>query len=143
MLELKTQTPSALFSNKGMVFMSFQISPEQTFANGSQTNEDVESILDSLAFDETCMANEIYVCAQRLKTALSADNLNSTAGPVFVENLNRLDLSNEDIISTIIQKELLAIGKIEKALGQSLNSDDAEKLKEANKCSQVEEPLKT
>jgi hypothetical protein len=116
--------------------MSFQISQEQTFAEASQTNEDIGLILSSLAFEETCMANEIYVCAQGLETAIGADNLNSTANPEWAESLNRLDLNTEDIISSIIQKELMAICKIEKTLGQSLNSDNADtnfNLKEANK----------
>lgn len=106
--------------------MNLQDSKEQIHPAVSQKNEDIQSILNSLAFEETCMANEIYALAERLRIEQTPEHLNTTGNSAWIQSFNRLDSDTEDALSRIIQKEIVAVGKIENALKQSSHSVNPE-----------------
>lgn len=115
--ELNAQSRSALISCKGWYLMNFQNRQEQIYPTASKTNEDIQSVLSSMALEETCMANEIYASSDKLRTALKVELSDSASKTAWIESINCIDTSAEDALSDIIQKEIASIGKIQKVLG--------------------------
>lgn len=95
--------------------MNFQDCGEQTAA-ASKTNEDIQSVLSSMAMEETCMANEIYTSSEKLKTALEMDFSDSAGKTAWIKNIKSIDADVENVLSDIIQKEIESIGKLQKVL---------------------------
>jgi hypothetical protein len=102
--------------------MSFKNSREDIHQGTFETDEDIESVITALADEETGMANEIYALAQKLKTALEPSRLEHTDNVELIENLNGLNSSIENTLTSVIKKEIAVIGKIENFLSPNRNN---------------------
>jgi hypothetical protein len=89
----------------------------------SETDEDKQTILMTLVYEENGRANEIYALAERLHTALKPDCPENTDSPALMESLKELNSSIGTALAAVVNKEIVINGKIEKVLEQSRHFD--------------------
>lgn len=83
----------------------------------------LQAVLSSLINEEISMAHEIYKLGEMLEASLIPDYLCVTDNLAWIESLNSMDLCIEDTLSRIVQKEIVAINKIENSLLQYRNPE--------------------
>ncbi|HOK69727.1 MAG TPA: hypothetical protein PKV51_09480 [Bacillota bacterium] len=82
----------------------------------SNQTDDLQNTIDTLTNDEIFLANKIYELSEKLEKALFIKN--DAFSYLQMRNIKRLDENIKKTLSDTVQKEFLALNRLENILSQ-------------------------